>query len=83
MAILTKFERMEIASNIARGKAWKVGNEIIIPSASDKLKACDYLSKIEGDYAPTKIAETDSDGNDKLNSEDIKQLSDYVKQLNG
>lgn len=54
LAILTKFERMEIASNIARGKAWKVGNEIIIPTASDKLKACDYLSKIEGDYAPSK-----------------------------
>lgn len=82
-AILTKFERMEIASNIARGKAWKVGTEVIIPTANDKLKACDYLSKIDGDYAPTKIAETDINGNDKLNLDDLKELSDFVKQLNG
>ena len=82
-AILTKFERMEIASNIAKGKAWKSGNVMVVPNASDRMKACDYLSKIDGDYAPTKIAETDSDGNDKLNIEDVKQLSDLVKQLNG
>jgi len=55
----------------------------VVPNANDKLKACDYLSKIDGDYAPTKVAETDSDGNDKLNIEDVKQLSDLVKQLNG
>jgi len=82
-AILTKFERMEIASNIAKGKAWKSGNVMVVPNASDRMKACDYLSKIDGDYAPTKVAETDSDGNDKLNIEDVKQLSDLVKQLNG
>ena len=63
-AILTKFERMEIASNIAKGKAWKSGNVMIVPNASDRMKACDYLSKIEGDYAPTKTANTDKDGND-------------------
>ena len=54
-AILTKLERMEIASNIAKGKAWKTGNVIIVPNASDRMKACDYLSKIDGDYAPKKI----------------------------
>lgn len=54
-AILTKFERMEIASNIAKGKAWKTGNVMIVPNASDRMKACDYLSKIDGDYAPAKI----------------------------
>ena len=53
-AILTKFERMEIASNIAKGKAWKSGNVMIVPNASDRMKACDYLSKIDGDYAPSK-----------------------------
>lgn len=53
-AILTKFERMEIASNIAKGKAWKTGNVMIVPNASDRMKACDYLSKIDGDYAPSK-----------------------------
>lgn len=54
-AILTKLERMEIASNIAKGKAWKSGDVIIVPNASDRMKACDYLSKIDGDYAPAKI----------------------------
>ena len=82
-AILTKFERMEIASNIARGKAWKSGNVMVVPNASDRMKACDYLSKIDGDYAPTKVAETDVNGNDKLNVDDLKELSDFVKQLNG
>lgn len=53
-AILTKHERMEIASNIAKGKAWKSGNVIIVPNASDRMKACDYLSKIDGDYSPSK-----------------------------
>ena len=53
-AILTKLERMEIASNIAKGKAWKSGNVMIVPNASDRMKACDYLSKIDGDYAPSK-----------------------------
>ena len=53
-AILTKFERMEIASNIAKGKAWKSGNVMIVPNASDRMKACDYLSKIDGDYSATK-----------------------------
>ena len=53
-AILTKFERMEIASNIAKGKAWKSGNVMIVPNASDRMKACDYLSKIDGDYAQNK-----------------------------
>ena len=82
-AILTKLERMEIASNIAKGKAWKSGNVMVVPNASDRMKACDYLSKIDGDYAPTKVAETDVNGNDKLNVDDLKELSDFVKQLNG
>lgn len=65
-AILTKFERMEIASNIAKGKAWKSGNVMIVPNASDRMKACDYLSKIDGDYAPTKTDITT--GGDKINT---------------
>ena len=48
-AILTKFERMEIDSNIAKGIACKSGSVMIVPSASDRMKACDYLSKIDVD----------------------------------
>lgn len=44
-AILTKEQRMEIATEIA------IGEE---SSNGDKIKALDYLSKIEGDYAAIK-----------------------------
>jgi hypothetical protein len=53
-AILTKFQRMEIASSIAMGKSWKSGGVLIVPTAGDRTRALDYLSKIDGDYAPTK-----------------------------
>lgn len=62
-AILTKIERMEIASSIAKGISWKSGLEIITPNANDRLKALDYLSKIEGDYMATKIDHT-TNGNE-------------------
>ncbi|SHJ05568.1 hypothetical protein SAMN05443429_10877 [Cruoricaptor ignavus] len=48
--ILNKKERMVIASNIARGIVWKAGNDLIAPSASERVKAMEYLSKIEGDF---------------------------------
>lgn len=67
-AIIDKQRRMEIASSIAEGKAWRVQNgqsaEIVIPSANDRIKALDYLSRIDGDYKPTKVANTDPEGNE-------------------
>lgn len=54
LAILTKHQRMEIASNIALGKSWKSGGILVVPSAGDRMKACDYLSKVDGDYAAIK-----------------------------
>lgn len=41
--ILTKTQRMQLASDIALSEE---------SGYNDKLKALDYLSKIEGDYAP-------------------------------
>jgi hypothetical protein len=55
---------MQIASNIAKGKAWKSGDVMVVPNASDRMKACDYLSKIDGDYAPNKTELTGKDGKD-------------------
>ena len=52
--ILDKTARMKIAEEIAIGKAKRVEGTIVMPSPSDRLRALDYLSKIEGDYAPTK-----------------------------
>lgn len=50
--ILTKAERMEIASNIARGKTRTVRGVMISPTDSERIRALDYLSRIEGDYVP-------------------------------
>jgi len=53
--VLNKVERMRIAEEIAIGKAKKIQGTIVMPSPSDRLRALDYLSKIEGDYAPNKL----------------------------
>lgn len=63
-AILTKEERMVEASKIARGEAWRVGKEVVIPNGSDRLKALEYLSKIDGDFAPVRKELTGKDGQD-------------------
>ena len=57
-------------------KDGKVLTEII--SYDHKLKALSELNKMEGDYAPTKVANTDSKGND------IKSATDeqFEKLLN-
>lgn len=62
--VLDKYARMKIAEGIALGKARRIEGQIVMPSDAERLKALDYLSKIEGDYAPTKTANTDSSGND-------------------
>ena len=48
---LSKLERMEIASRIARGMTARNG---LIPSDAKYIRALDYLSKIEEDYATIK-----------------------------
>jgi hypothetical protein len=53
--ILDKIKRMQIAEEIALGKPKKIEGQIIMPTFADRLKALDYLSKIEGDFAPKEI----------------------------
>ena len=53
--LLDKYERMRIAEDIALGLAQESNGKIITPSPADKLKALDYLAKIEGDYATSKL----------------------------
>jgi hypothetical protein len=76
-------ERKEILTKIARGqiplrKAMVVDGTIeyidIIPDWMDRKAAIAELNKMEGDYAPTKVAQTDSKGNDVAKS-DLPQLS--------
>lgn len=64
--ILDKIARMKIAEEIAIGKPIKVEGSIVIPNASERLKALDYLSKIEGDYSPKEIDLTTYDNTFKL-----------------
>lgn len=63
--ILSRFERMEIATKIARNNPKRIptkldanGNPIeyslVYNSAAEVVRALDYLSKIDGDYAPEK-----------------------------
>lgn len=74
-AILTKNERMEIASKIAKGEAWTVRGNLIVPTGNDRLKALEYLSKIEGDFAPVKQDVTsDGESISPINNEKLEKL---------
>jgi len=53
-ANLTKIDRILIAEEIAIGKPKKIGNDVIIISPMERLRALDYLAKIHSDYAPTR-----------------------------
>lgn len=59
-AIIDKARRMQIASEIAEGTVRDgSGKE---PDFNARLKALDYLAKVEGDYAPVKSELTGKDG---------------------
>lgn len=45
--LLTRLDRLEIASKIALGKPFEQGKELIYPTMDNRLKAIDYLSKVE------------------------------------
>jgi len=53
-AILTKHERLMIAQGIAQGKARKIGDTVMIPSDGDRIRALDFIAKVEGDYTASK-----------------------------
>lgn len=54
-AILTKYEAMEILSEIAIGKPKKVQGIIIIPNGAERRGAIETLAKIEGWNAPKEV----------------------------
>lgn len=71
--VMTRAERMEVLSKIARGsmplfKPFIVDGTIqvheVAPDWNDRKGAIAELNKMEGDYAPQKNAFTDSQGND-------------------
>lgn len=72
-AIMTANERKELLTKIANGQM-KVKKPFVIsgkimeylsePDAADRMKAISELNKMDGSYAPAKIAQTDTEGND-------------------
>lgn len=50
---------------------------------TERLKASAELSKMEGDYAPTKVAQTDKDGNDikPLSEQQVDEILELVNHL--
>lgn len=76
-AIMTADERKEVLTKIANGtlkikRPFVIGGKIMEypaePDATDRRNAIAELNKMEGDYAPSKVAQTDKDGNDVLQS---------------
>lgn len=57
-AVMTKQERLEVLTDIIRGG--KDGEEK--PAYYEIIKAIAEMNKMEGDYAPTKVAQTDTEG---------------------
>ena len=72
-AVMSKRERLEYLTQIAKGeikvkKPFVIGGKIMEypsePDFSDRKNAIAELNKMEGDYAPQKVAQTDKEGND-------------------
>lgn len=76
-ATLTKIDRVLIAEQIAMGNATSPTSEV--PSVTEQLKALDYLSKIDGDYAATKSEIEVSDKRidaTKLDKQTLKKIAE-------
>ncbi|MCL2561772.1 MAG: hypothetical protein FWE10_05565 [Rikenellaceae bacterium] len=74
--VLTRYETLEILSNIIDGDAQKVGAKI---STGDIITAIAQLAKMAGWYAPTKSANTDADGKDIIIPPRIILIEDGVR----
>lgn len=55
LAILTRNERLEILSAIAKGEARSDGERTVITYTGDRIRAIAEMNKMQGDYAPEKI----------------------------
>ena len=85
-AIMSKQERLETLTKIAKGelkvkRPFVIGGKIMEypsePDAMERKAAIAEMNKMEGDYAPSKVAQTDSKGNDveqRLTKEQINAL---------
>lgn len=87
-------ERKEILTKIARGQIPLLKHVVVdraieyievVPDYMDRKAAIAELNKMEGDYAPTKIAQTDSAGNDlnTMSDEEIRERLSLLEKANG
>ena len=53
--VLTRGETVRILSDIAKGETREVSGEVIVPSASEQVRAIQQLSKMEGWDTPNKV----------------------------
>jgi hypothetical protein len=90
-AIMTADERKEYLTRIANGeikfkKPFIISGKIMEypsePDAIERMRAIAELNKMEGDYAPTKVANTDSKGNDVTPLTD-KQVDKILEKIDG
>lgn len=88
-AIMTADERKELLTRIAQGEIrikipYVIGGKIMEypaePSANDRRNAIAELNKMGGDYAPTKVANTDAEGNNVVPFTD-SQVDKIIKAI--
>lgn len=91
-AVMSSIERKEVLSKIARGnfplkKPMVINGKLrlvpVVPDWTERRNAIAELNKMEGDYAPTKIASTDKEGNDvkPLNDAELDKMLLKIEQL--
>ena len=85
-AIISRNEGLEILSKIAMGGARKIGGDIITPSDSERVRAVQQISKMEGWEAPSKTEISGADGRSLfeappfLTKAEAKELMDEIKR---
>lgn len=77
--IMTRNEVLETLTKLGKGEAWKVGSEIIAPTASERINAMKEISRMQGYYEPEKV---EVKGGLDLEVNASKVVKDILKKLN-
>jgi len=79
LEIMSKNEVLETLTKLGKGEAWKVGNEIIAPTANERINAIREISKLQGYYEPEEV---EVKGGLDLEINASKVVKDILKKLN-
>ena len=90
--LCTAEKNFEILANIAYSTTAVIEDVAIFEGAvfpfkrhsqsQERVSAIKVINQMKGFDAPKKIAQTDVNGNDKMSTEDIEKLNDFVAKLN-